>query len=341
MIPDHIHDLLARVVFSQFLFDRKDSDGRPALSANLLSRLQEDGPLLRRHADLGSILADYDEAYLFFRWLNDKFNGDLFPGKGATPEEREAEWQAEMAAVERCHLETLAQFVSGHLRDGQRSLWRLYSFDVVPLEFISSIYEEFVTAKGAHYTPGYLVDFMLDEVLPWGGDKWNLKILDPACGSGIFLVKAYQRLIRRWKNANPNQNPAAKDLRDILKQNLFGVDIDPHAVRVASFSLYLTMCDELDPKSYLNATKFPPLRDRTLICADFFQEDVRGFSSESDAETYDLVIGNAPWGKGTETEHARTWSRNLIHKWPIPDKVVGTLFWPKRRHWRNATVRYP
>ncbi len=87
---DRIHDLLARVVFSQFLFDRKDSDGRPALNANLLSRLQEEGLLLQQHSELGSILADYDEAYRFFRWLNDKFNGDLFPGKGDTLEKRRA-----------------------------------------------------------------------------------------------------------------------------------------------------------------------------------------------------------------------------------------------------------
>ncbi len=327
--PDRIHDLLARVVFSQFLFDRKDSDGRPAINAALLSRLHEDATLSQKHVDLGSILADYDEAYRFFHWLNEKFNGDLFPGKGATDDEREAEWQAEMAVVQPRHLKTLAEFVSGRLRGRQRFLWQLYSFDVVPLEFISSIYEEFVTAKGAHYTPGYLVDFMLDEVLPWGGDQWDLKILDPACGSGIFLVKTYQRLIQRWKNAHPDRKPAADDLRKILQRNLFGVDVDPHAVRVASFSLYLTMCDELDPKSYLNSTKFPPLRDQTLICKDFFQEDVPGFSTAKDAETYDLVLGNAPWGEGTETEHATTWASNEAHKWEIADTAVGTLFLAK------------
>ncbi len=162
----------------------------------------------QEHADLGSILADKDEAYKFFRWLNEKFNGNLFPGKGRTPAEREAEWQKEMEHVKPSHLKTLADFVSGKLRGPQRVVWRLYSFDVIPLEFISSIYEEFVTTKGAHYTPGYLVDFMLDEVLPWGGSQWALKILDPACGSGIFLVKAYQRLIQRWKNSNPGQKPS-------------------------------------------------------------------------------------------------------------------------------------
>jgi hypothetical protein len=326
---DRIHDLLARVVFSQFLFDRKDSEGRPAINPGLLSRLREERHLRQEHSELGTILADRDEAYKFFHWLNDKFNGDLFPGKGRTTAEREAEWEEEKRHVERRHLQTLADFVSGRLRGRQRVLWRLYSFDVIPLEFISSVYEEFVTTKGAHYTPGYLVDFMLDEVLPWGGKQWDLKILDPACGSGIFLVKAYQRLIQRWKNSNPGQKPSTEFLRKLLERNLFGVDLDPHAARVASFSLYLTMCDELDPKSYLKSTKFPPLRDRTLVHADFFLEDRDGFSTERDGATYDLVIGNAPWGKGTETPPARTWAKNRSHRWGIPNTAVGTLFLAK------------
>jgi hypothetical protein len=326
---DNIHDLLARIVFSQFLFDRKDSEGRAAINPSLLSRLHEDGHLTQIHQDLGSILADYDEAYRFFRWLNEKFNGDLFPGKGSTLEEREAEWQREMRRVKPKHLQILADFVGGKLQGKQRVFWRQYSFDVIPLEFISSIYEEFVTAKGAHYTPGFLVDFMLDEVLPWGGEKWDLKILDPACGSGIFLVKAYQRLIQRWKNANPGQKPSTDLLRKLLEYNLFGVDIDPHAVRVASFSLYLTMCDELDPKTYLKSTKFPPLRDRRLIHADFFQEDIDGFSTEKNGATHDLVVGNAPWGKNTETKVASEWASNSEHQWNIPNKAVGTLFLAK------------
>jgi hypothetical protein len=329
LADDRIHDLLARVVFSQFLFDRKDSEGRPALNPTLLSRLHEEGHLARTHKELGSILVDYDESYRFFRWLNDKFNGDLFPGKGRTPDEREAEWRTEMQQVKPEHLQTLADFVSGGLRGQQKVFWRLYAFDVIPLEFISSVYEEFVTTKGAHYTPGYLVDFMLDEVLPWGGSQWDLKILDPACGSGIFLVKAYQRLIQRWKNAHPGQKPSTQLLRKLLERNLFGADIDPHAVRVASFSLYLTMCDELDPKTYLKSTKFPPLRDQRLIHADFFREDTKGFSTEKDGPTYDLVIGNAPWGKKTETEPAVQWAKSPDHQWPIANKQVGTLFLAK------------
>ncbi|MFO7617707.1 MAG: hypothetical protein R6V75_10695, partial [Bacteroidales bacterium] len=78
LADDILHDLLARIVFAQFLFDRKDADGTAALNPSLLSRLRDQGELQGEHSGLATILADYDEAYRFFRWLNGKFNGDLF-----------------------------------------------------------------------------------------------------------------------------------------------------------------------------------------------------------------------------------------------------------------------
>lgn len=327
LADDRIHDLLARVVFIQFLFDRKDANGRAALNPSLLGWLHKEGLLNREHASLESILADHDEAYRFFRWLNGKFNGDLFPGKGRTQREQAQEWRGEMEQVEPKHLQTLADFVGGRFRGRQRVFWRQYSFDVIPLEFISSIYEEFVTTGDAYSTPGFLADFMLDGVLPWDSDEWDLSILDPACGSGIFLVKAYQRLIQRWKNAHGGEKVPTPVLKRLLERNLFGVDINAHAVRVASFSLYLTMCDEIDPKTYLRTTKFPRLRERRLIHADFFQENLQGFSSRRRAPTYDLVVGNAPWGRNTETDHARTWASQ--RSWAIANKAIGTLFLAK------------
>ncbi len=146
---DVCHALLARLIFTQFLFQRTDSEGRPAINqATLDGRF--DGYLSKKYEHknaLHEILNDKEETYSLFRWLNEKFNGDLFPGKGATPEEREAEWQEEKDSVdETSHLQLLAAFVAGSLdlKSGQRPLWPLYSFDTLPLEFISSVYEEFL-----------------------------------------------------------------------------------------------------------------------------------------------------------------------------------------------------
>ena len=349
---DVAHDLLARVIFIQFLFQRRDSSGQPALNEGMLHRLREEEHVLsKRYTSLPEILADKSDAYNLFRWLNEKFNGDLFPGKAATEEEREAEWQAEMRQVSPEHLRLLAQIAGGEteMKSGQKSLWPYYSFDTMPLEFISSIYEMFVDTdaqeeadakkktgaktkvdakrKGTHYTPGYIVDAVLDGVLPWDDKQWDLRILDPACGSGIFLVKAFQRLVHRWRLAHPGREPPAALLKRILERNLVGVDIDPHAVRVASFSLYLAMCDEIDPRHYWTQVKFPRLRNTRLVHGDFFDEGIPGIRTKGDAGAYDVVVGNAPWGKDTMTPHARTWSSE--NDWEISNEGIGTLFLPK------------
>ena len=339
-LPEDIcHDLIARVIFIEFLFQRKDKEGYAALNEQILANLQNKGILKKRHRDLEGILRDYKDTYSFFKELNSRFNGDLFPGKGETLEEREREWSQEMETVRaEPHLNLLANFVSGKMEiaTGQRCLWRRYAFDAIPLEFISSIYEEFISGKkkdseknktkniGVHYTPSHIVDFMLDEVLPWDGSEWDLKICDPACGSGIFLVKAFQRLIYRWRKKNPNKKLSAGDLRGLLKNNLFGVDIDPHAVRVASFSLYLAMCDELEPRYCWQNVKFPPLREERLVTSDFFAEDKDGFRTGEDVETYNLIVGNAPWGYGSETDDGKKWASS--QGWEIPNRNLGPLF---------------
>jgi N-6 DNA Methylase len=331
---DVIHDLLARVIFIQFLFQRKDSKGEPALNDRMLKRLHQEGELSAVYRDLGGILRNYDDTYRLFRWLNNKFNGDLFPGEGATEAEREAEWQAEMKQVKPKHLQLLSEFVSGQIQmeRGQWTLWQQYKFDAIPLEFISSIYEVFVNKDntGMHYTRSHIVDFMLDGVLPWNGTEWDLKILDPACGSGIFLVKAFQRLVQRWKNANPDQQePPTWLLQSLLENNLFGVDVDEHAVRVASFSLYLALCDEIDPRWYWQRVRFPRLRERQVVRADFFYEDEPLFKLHRDVTKYDLIVGNAPWGHDslTKSKPARKWAKN--EAWETAYKDIGPLFLPK------------
>lgn len=329
---DIVHDLLARLIFIQFLFHRKDSSGKPALDENFLKDLHKKNILSTVYRGLPELLRAHKDTYIFFRLLNNKFNGDLFPGKGVTEKERKQEWETEERQVSQAHLNTLAEFVSGELRmdDRQLCLWPLYSFDAVPLDFISSIYEEFVSKEkgtGAHYTPGHLVDFILDGVLPWDSEEWDVKVLDPACGSGIFLVKAFQRLIHRWENAHPEEEIKASTLKSLLEHNIFGVDINPHAVRVASFSLYLTMCDAIDPRHYWKTVNFPRLRKQTLIDKDFFREDIEGIRTDKDAGKYDLVIGNAPWGKNSITPLAKDWAK--VKQWETTYGNIGPLFLPK------------
>jgi hypothetical protein len=328
------HDLLARIIFTQFLFQRTDSEGRLALDEKLLQS-RFGGRLKMVHTGLASILSDKDDTYELFRWLDERFNGDLFPGGGRSSKERERAWQLEKDAVQSTHLKELSDFISGEIvmGSGQRTLWKHYSFDTIPLEFISSVYEQFVSddrdRSKAYYTKAHLVDFVLDGVLPWDGDTWNLRVLDPACGSGIFLVKAFQRLIQRWRNANGGADPTVPDIKPILSKCIHGVDQDSEAVRVACFSLYLAMCDAIDPRHYWKTTVFPLLRDKTLISADFFEEERAGIRTDRDAGTYDLVIGNAPWGRNSIKmwPTANAWA--TTHSWPVADGDFGPLFLAK------------
>ena len=332
---DICHDLIARVIFVQFLFDRKDADGRAALNQDMLERLHSYGVLNRAYPSFAEILLNHEDTYRFFAWLNSKFNGDLFPGSEDPDPANNGGWSRELDVVTSDHLALLSAFISGEVSmpDNQRCLWPQYAFDVIPLEFISTIYETFVgddsASDGVYYTPPYLVDVVLDQVLPWNDTRWDITVLDPACGSGVFLVKSFQRLVHRWKLAHPTQSLRATVLRRLLERNIFGVDKDPHAVRVASFSLYLAMCDEIEPRHYWTQVAFPSMRQRRLICSDFFVDGVPGFDASLDARSYDLVVGNAPFGANVITNDAQRWAESGEHRWTIPNKDIGGLFLAK------------
>lgn len=347
---DTVHDLLARIIFIQFLFDRKDSKGISVISSEYLRGLYNSKELSFQYQNPEEILRNYDDAYKFFKLLNVRFNGDLFPG------DKEEDWQDEMSKVKPEHLNLLADFIGGKyvLENGQTSFWKMYSFDTIPLEFISSIYEEFVSQqqhqeksdgkkktdakreKGVYYTKSHLVDFVLDNVLPWDEKVWDLKILDPSCGSGIFLVKAFQRLVHRWENSlskkqkkSPKFSKQKKEkVIELLENNLFGVDVDKHAVRVASFSLYLALCDELDPKTLWQEVTFPNLREKQVVERDFFYEDEPLFKNNPDIK-YDVIIGNAPWGRNTlkNSKYAKKWAKN--NGWETSNNDIGALFLPR------------
>src|SRR5690606_1218170 len=102
------------------------------------------------------------------------------------------------------------------------------------------------------YTPHFVVRLMLGEVLSFERlDRLQQKdgvILDGACGSGIFLVEAYKRLVLHWRARNEWKLPDQHILKDILLKRIRGVDWDEGAVELATFSLCLALCDALKPE---------------------------------------------------------------------------------------------
>ena len=153
-----------------------------------------------------------------------------------------------------------------------------YRFDVIPVELISAIYEQFVHSaamesskgtetsakkEGVYYTPLAAVSLVLDEVFT--GLNGNESVLDLTCGSGVFLVEALRRLVYI-------KSDGALPSRDLIRKTLYdqvcGVDVNRAAVRIAAFSLYLAAL-ELDPDPQPpQALKFKPLEGKTLLVGD-------------------------------------------------------------------------
>jgi len=187
--------------------------------------------------------------------LEERFNGRVFR---LNDEER-------VALLGSTELANYARLVEGREdATGQLSLWRLYSFRDLPVELISNIYQLFVKdAAGSIYTPPALVRLMLEEALSWerldalmAGDG---VILDPACGSGVFLVEAYRRLVLHWRLRNGWARPGIDELRPLL-QRVHGVDVEQGAIELAAFSLCLSLCDALQPEEIRASVRlFPPL----------------------------------------------------------------------------------
>ena len=74
-------------------------------------------------------------------------------------------------------------------------------------------------------------------------EEYTCKVLDPACGSGIFLVQALRRMIERYQEINEITSTKTKSFKDILRkiaeENIYGIDQDDNAINVAVFSVYL------------------------------------------------------------------------------------------------------
>ena len=197
-------------------------------------------------------------------------------------------------------------------------------FLLIPTQLISSIYELFFhlsdedDEKGTYYTPLHLVNLVMDEVYPWEGEYKDTSFFDPSCGSGIFLVEAYRRLVCRWMSQNDVHTITCDQLNLLLKNSIFGVDINEEAIRVASFSLSLAMCDFLDPRSIWGKLSFPRLLENNLIASDFFDKD-KSFNNKR----YDVIIGNPPW-QSNITGKTKEYLKKANHV--IGDKQIAQAF---------------
>jgi len=242
-----------------------------------------------------------------------------------------------------------------------------YNFGVMPVEILGTVYERFLgkvirltaghqakveekpevrKAGGVYYTPAYIVNYIVQNTVgkqiegkspsALAGDKATppFRVLDMACGSGSFLLGAYQFLLDhclKWYQDNPSkkqdkavyQNAKGEtcltiaERKRILTTHIFGVDIDPQAVETTKLSLLLKALEgENDTSlsrqmSLFHERALPNLSDNikcgnSLIASDFsmIPEDfirVRAFDWPAqfpdaiEAGGFDAVIGNPPY----------------------------------------------
>ncbi|OGP89208.1 MAG: hypothetical protein A2157_12010 [Deltaproteobacteria bacterium RBG_16_47_11] len=236
-----------------------------------------------------------------------------------------------------------------------------YQFDVIPLEVLGNIYEQYLgytirltdhqvkyelkpeirKAGGIYYTPEYVVDYIVKNTVGKLVQKLTLskvkklRILDPACGSGSFLIRAYDEMLHYYKNKKKQQKKTQEkqgklDLRGqevepvlridekakILLEHIFGVDIDEQAVEVTKLSLMLKMLD--GEYGLVPGRAVLPMLDKNIRCGNsliagdtlelkkYFGEDwyeVKPFNWNDEfkrimveEDGFDTVIGNPPYG---------------------------------------------
>ncbi|MDR2754283.1 MAG: SAM-dependent methyltransferase [Planctomycetaceae bacterium] len=279
--PEIANALIGKCIFVRYLIDRK-------VNLDVKGFLPE-----WSNNGFCNALKDISQTQKFFNNLKNKFNGDdIF----SMPDEQ-------YKNISNNALNVLIRMLQGgDLEISQPSLFNLYDFSIIPIEFISNVYELFIGTEnqkeeGAYYTPLFLIDYILKETIEKHFDnnsEANRCItLDPACGSGIFLVETLRKIIEQYQSNNKNKKLTPKILNNLVTENIYGIDKDPKAIQVAIFSIYLTLLDYQEPAD-IEKFKFPALKNSNFFNADFFDTNAL-FETKLQKIEFDYIVGNPPW----------------------------------------------
>jgi type I restriction-modification system DNA methylase subunit len=239
-------------------------------------------------------------------------------------------------------LHAISNTIEG-VRNGQLSLFDL-KFDIIPIESISLIYEIFLDKvqrkNGIYYTPTQLTNFITEKTITKKG-----QIIDPACGSGAFLISAYKRLLQIENKCFETVIDKINYRTKLIKENIFGIEKEETARRLSVFSLYLSILDDLtveentNLKSLLEGEENYPLFHENIgeniICSNTFQ------TNKFDDKKFDFIVGNPPWKKDFDKEDkcAKQYLEN--HKTDFSGKSeLSQLFQHKAKSWEKEDTRY-
>ncbi|RJQ26359.1 hypothetical protein C4565_07025 [Candidatus Parcubacteria bacterium] len=268
--PDKTYILIERCLFLKFLEDRRFL--KPATLLKILKE-PDSKPLINK-----------------FKEINRALNGDIFV--------------EEIFSVNDIPREALQRLYYFFTSDYKKQIQVFpYDFNVLPVELLSSIYEAFLKADeriggGVYYTPSSLVDIVLNDTLePALREKQCPSCIDFSCGSGVFLVKAYERLIEKHDCYSEFQKK-----KDLLKNCIFGIEKDEVAARITIFSLYLKLIEGETSDFMIQAIndgiiKFPKLFNKNIQRKNTLFDKITLQNEDGVSfEKFDVVVGNPPWG---------------------------------------------
>jgi type I restriction-modification system DNA methylase subunit len=215
---------------------------------------------------------------------------------------------------------------------GTKDRLRRYDFAIIDADVLGAVYEQYLghilkkTKKraevkesyarrkeaGIYYTPTYIVDYIVRNTLgeflkDKKADVEKIRVLDPACGSGSFLIKAFDILNEHYSKHDKNYAQTQLDMTgqgttfakkvEILRDNIFGVDLDKQAVEIARLNLLLKIAEK--------GQRLPLLR-QNIKCGNSLIDDEKvagdkAFKWEQEFPKimkeggFDVVIGNPPY----------------------------------------------
>lgn len=358
----HLHSLIGRAIFIRYLEDREilspEYFARVATHHTEWQRILGESPSIPvldpRFMELSfpKVLQDKEFTYALFEQLATDFNGDIFPID-----------DTERDTIQQTHLDRLRGFLTSSTSDQTNLFFFAYRFDVIPIELISTIYEEFYNERvekyknrGSHYTPPSLVEYVLAQTLTPEVLAARPRVIDPACGSGIFLVESFRRMVRYLRAQQNGRRVSRPQLRKLLRDQICGIDINEEAVRVAAFSLYLAFLHYQEPREINDERRLPYLkwvthdekqrREKSLPGARFYDvllhansfEVVDGKHLPQVSKRFGegcatVVVGNPPWGGQKKNDPDSTQTMQAVEKWcnaernrPIGDRELSQAF---------------
>ena len=247
--------------------------------------------------------------------------------------------------------EVLIEVIEG-LNHSKDNSYR-YDFSIIESDVLGNIYEQYLgnilkatpkraklseskthrKEQGIYYTPSYIVDYIVKNTVGeyikthTPEEIKNVKILDPACGSGSFLIRAYKELESYWEDKYRTENGIQETLKfdevevfysrkvEILKNNIFGVDLDPKAVEIAQLNLLLQISERKQRLPLLqgNIKIGNSLIDDSTVSNGAFKWEEE-FPEIMKNGGFDIVIGNPPYGAflgRNEIQYLRSNKKNM------------------------------